>query len=97
MALPDAPDAKENFNKFVHVLLQTWLDMLPESAVDEPSREPGVHKKALIEPIGMHLKELSASTLCNSGNMIVAYLTNQMQSHTGLLQTIRDIEEENRS
>ena len=69
--------------------------MLPESAQDA-SQEPSVHRKALIEPIGMHLKELSASPSCNSSKIIVAYLSNQMQSLAGLLQTLRDIEDENR-
>ena len=66
-------DAKENFSKFVHVLLLCWLDLQPESS--SQSEETGIHKKALIEPISLHLKELSASPNCNSGAIIVAYLS----------------------
>ena len=78
----------------MHSLLLSWLDLAPESAANETSE---VHKKALIEPISMHLKELSASSNCNSGAIIVAYLSNQMETLAGLLQTLRDMEDENRS
>lgn len=59
----------------MHALLLAWLGFTESDERDS---------KALIEPVALHLKELSASDM--SSQTIVAYLTSQMESLAGVLQ-----------
>lgn len=54
----------------------------------------GAAKDDREEALCLHLKELSASTV--TGPTIVAHLSSQMVQLTGLLRTLKEIEEDNR-
>ena len=66
-------------------MLLSWLD-LTESEDKE--------KKALVDPVCLHLKEMSAQT--HASTTIVAYLSSQMENLTGVLQQVRIIEQSER-
>jgi len=65
--------SKEEYARFVHALLLQWLDIR-----ENQSKSEGIAKS-----IQVHLKELSTEE--HASPTIVAYLSSQMQSLTGLL------------
>ena len=50
-AIEEREKATEKFGRFVHSLLLTWLDITESEEAE---------KKALVDPISLHLKEMSA-------------------------------------
>ena len=63
----------------MHALLISWLE-LTELASDGTTNSK---QRALIEPVALHLKELSASN--ETSSTFVAFMTSQMASLTKLL------------
>ena len=78
-------NAAEDFARFVHALLLKWIDL---------TETPGEEQATVAQAICLHLKELSTANA--TGPTIVAYLSSQMQSLTGMLSELRLIEEESR-